>query len=234
MELFHVHLLNNKDNLYKEGNTINVNPEVFNNRIYDRINSGNANVSVKDYPNAVNQINQAIKNKGYDPLTKYVCLGDLSMYFRNVFFSQVCLGQKTYVDPEELIGFLTQASETMLAVGTNYREMALEEYRKENCPDKPSRLHSMFACSEAGIKHWVSNIHDGERDVYRIEVDDNPFVSNDMLLPDEDAPYGLKVKQAARYFKPKQKDLDPLTDEYLVQGKVKILEKVMEIRQPKH
>ena len=55
----------------------------------------------------------------------------------------------------------------------------------------------------------------------------NPFISNEVLLPSEALSYGDKINASYKYFHPKEKDLNPLTNEYLVQGKVKVLERVM-------
>ena len=116
------------------------------------------------------------------------------------------------------------------AEGINIREMAMEEYRKENCINLPSRLHSLYACSEEGIDFWATQIRDNDVDIYRIDVFDEPFLSNEALLPAEELCYGDKVKASYKYFKPNKKDLNPITNEYLVQGKVKVLEKVKEIK----
>lgn len=46
------------------------------------------------------------------------------------------------------------------------------------------------------------------------------------LLPDEEANYGDAYNQAFKYWHPKFKDVPEYTNEYLAQGKIKILCKV--------
>ena len=61
----------------------------------------------------------------------------------------------------------------------------MEEYRRNNCPELPSRLHSLFACSEEGIDYWQPKIVSHEAQIFRIDTYEEPFVSNETLLPYE-------------------------------------------------
>ena len=220
MELFHIHLLGNKDRMYKPNGEIIVDPDKFNNRLFNRIYDANTCVSGDMYDSIINEINYLLHVQHGLTLGDKVNMGEIINY---------ALYQRG-LSQEELVKVLQDTSDILLKTGTNYREMAMEEFRKNNCPEKPSRLHSLFACNEAGVNFWVQQIHDGNSDIYRIDVDNEPFVSNEELLPAESLSYGNKIQASYKYFHPRNKDLNGVTDEYLVQGRVKLLEKVGEVR----
>lgn len=219
MELYHLHLLGNHDRLYKEKSEFVVDKDKFNNRIYDRIYNMNSTVEISKYQRLVNILNNLCMQNGMPPFNDRISLGEIIEMILRIESTD-----------KELLSVLMDAKDIIFAESINMREMAMEEYRKENCINLPSRLHSLYACSEEGLDFWVSRIFDTDVDIYRIEVYDEPFLSNEQLLPSESLPYGEKIKQSYKYFHPKNKDLIPVTNEYLIQGKVKILEKVGETR----
>ncbi len=219
MELYHLHLKGNHDRLYKENSEFIIDKNKFNNRIYNRIYDMNATVDVKEYKQLVDEINLCLKEMNMPLFDDRINLGELITFI---------LMQG--VDQENLVKILNDAKKLILIEGINLREMAMEEYRKENCIELPSRLHSLYACSEEGIKFWSDRIKDGNVDVYQIDVYDEPFLSNEALLPKDTLNYGDKIASSYNYFHPKKKELNPITNEYLVQGKVKVLKKVMEIK----
>ena len=219
MELYHLHLKGNHDRLYKEKSEFIIDKDKYNNRMYDRIYNMNATVDVARYKQMVDRFNYFLQQIGMPPFEKGINLGELIGFLSLQGASE-----------EEFINILEDARKMITAEGINIREMAMEEYRRENCVNLPSRLHSLYACSEEGIDFWTTQIRDNDVDIYRIDVFDEPFLSNEALLPAEELCYGDKVKASYKYFKPKKKDLNPITNEYLVQGKVKVLEKVREIK----
>ena len=108
-------------------------------------------------------------------------------------------------------------------------EVAYEESRQKYCPTAPSRLHSLFACDEKAISYWDSILKSRRADVYRIEVSDEPLLTNPSFLPGEDVELYNKVRDARKYFSPSEVT-DSNSNEYLVTGKVLVKEKVNEIR----
>lgn len=219
MELYHLHLKGNYDRMYKKNSEFIIDKNKFNNRLYNQIYNMNATVDASRYQQMIEQFNCYLSNAGLPQLPNKVNLGEFLGF-------ALLYGASN----KEWINMLTDAKKIILAEGMNIREMAMEEYRKENCDNIPSRLHSLYACSEEGIDFWKTKIRDNDVDVYRIDVLDEPFVSNEILLPAESLCYGDKKKASYKYFNPKKKDLNPATNEYLVQGKVKILEKVTEFK----
>ena len=216
MELYHVHLVGNYDKLYKPNSEFVVDKDKFNNRIYKRIYNMNSTVETKRYQDIVNYLNTLCRRAGLGTFGNRINLGEIL----ELTLSQGCT-------QENLIKMLEDAKKICFDEGINLREMAMEEYRKNNCPKVPSRLHSLYACSEEGIDFWLSQIRDNSIEVFKIEVLDTPFLSNEVLLPYEGLSYGEKIEASYQYFHPKKKDLDPLTNEYLIQGKVKILERIL-------
>ncbi|MBO5530134.1 MAG: DUF2441 domain-containing protein [Bacilli bacterium] len=110
------------------------------------------------------------------------------------------------------------------------RKLSIEEYRKEFESNKPSRLHCLYACKEEGVNYWLDILNSKICDIYRIDTIDEPFRTNEQLLPEETSSFIESYNACKRYFNPRAKDFNGISDEYLVQGKVKLLEKVYEIR----
>ena len=212
MELYHIHLLNNHDKMFQEGAILNINPEVFNNRLYNRIYNSSTNVDKKRYEDITIAMNNLFRLHGFKGYNNFPMGEILSYAYRNI----------DSLDKATIYRLLKDASDLLLKERFNDREKALEEYRYKEHPELPSRLHSLFACREDGIEHWTSNIFDGTVDIYSIEVEEEPFLSSDLLLPDDELNYGEKIKAAQRYFEPKEKFLHTPADEYLVQGRVRL------------
>ena len=190
MELYHIHLLGNHDRLYNEGKEFVVDKNKFNNRLYNRVYEANSTVDINRYKELTDYINYLLISKGYQPFDSRINLGEIIDLYSNVRFSS------RYIPM-----LLEDSKKIAFDQGINLREMAMEEYRKENCSQLPSRMHSLFACSSDGIEYWSTQIHDSDADIYRIDAFDEPFVSNDGLLPDEGLCYGDKIQASYRYYR---------------------------------
>ena len=218
MDLYHLHLKGNHDKQYKEGSTIIINDNNFNNRLYDRVMNTGYFVKTSDYPRITIIANALNEQLGFAPLGEYVNLGEII---------PISLSYGTATDNKKI---LMEASQMLHNAAINKRELSVEEYRKNYEPTKPSRLHSLYACDESGVEYWLRCLLDGDIDIYRIEPENEPFQTNVQLLPDETTTYIDSYNAAKIYFNPRSRDLNRVSDEYLVQGRVKILEKVDEIR----
>ena len=109
------------------------------------------------------------------------------------------------------------------------REEALENYRKDNLSHLPSRLHSMFLCDNDGIEYWQDVISQNDKietETYRVLASGDIFKTNEQLLPSEILTYQETYQQAFKYWNPKFKNLPNYTNEYLIRGKIKVLEKI--------
>lgn len=65
-----------------------------------------------------------------------------------------------------------------------------------------------------------------EAAIFKVLATGTIFKTNEQLLPSENSTYGESYNVSFKYWNPKFKNLSNYTNEYLVQGKVKILEKL--------
>ena len=237
MELYHIHLLGYHDSLYKVGSTININPKIYNNRLYDRIYNKTTSPINSNYKIVEDRINESLKACGYKPFDKVpfgeiiaYLYGELSQISANEFRWLVNDNSSNIMEVLAIaLNALKDSSEYILKDEINTREMALEDYRYHYHENLPSRLHSMYACNEDGLEYWINNINDGPADIYQIDAENEPFLSSSLLLPDVSLPYGKQVELSKRYFEPKDKYLHTFADEYLVQGRVRVRSKIDEV-----
>ena len=216
MELYHLHMIGYHDNMYKPGKEFVINSKVFNNRLYTRTYESNTNVSRDRYPAVFAVIDNINRFDGFMDLGNEASLGDILPIINMAGSTR------------DKINALKDCERMLYQAEFAKRELALEDYRRDHAIDKPSRLHSLFACSEEGLNYWYSIFKEGPIDVYRIDVIDEPFQTNEQLLPTTIMSYKESYDASKRYFNPREKDLNGMTDEYLVQGRVKVLEKVLE------
>lgn len=109
------------------------------------------------------------------------------------------------------------------------REAALEDCRKEHYSELPSRLHCIYLCDYDGLEYWnniISNSGKEEVEIFRVLAQGKIFKTNEQLLPLETETYGGTYNAAFKYWNPKFKNVPNHANEYLTQGKIKILSKV--------
>ena len=217
MELYHIHVLGKHDNLFKNKEII-INKDTYNNELYERVYNSNYAVDTRKYPNTVEAINY------------FNCLSGFQNLGLNENISLIISGVINNGTLEEKLQALRDASEILHNAAMMKRELSMEEYRRDNEPNKPSRLHSFYACDSVGLSYWVDQLRGNKAaDVYVIDSIDEPFKTNEQLMPLENTNFIESYYASKNYFNPKEKDLTGKTNEYLIQGKVKILEKVFEI-----
>ena len=123
---------------------------------------------------------------------------------------------------------LKEASHMIYGMKIFMREIALEEVRRQQYPNLPSRRHSIWLCDENGIDFWKDQIsHSGQIpvDLYKVMVTGNLFQSSDEFLPNNYTNFETKLKEANNYWTAENiKEEHKM--EYLFQGKLKILEKI--------
>jgi hypothetical protein len=217
MELFHIHTLGTHDYSYVPNNIITVD-EAFNNGIYQKMYNLNMSFTPKSLPKMFEAINKDLEGMGVSRRVDKSCIDELMHYIQ--FFG---------CDENELKIFLDMSSKIIKDYRIAMNEVSYETCRQNMYPRPPSRLHSMFACTEKGVAHWDAIMKPKKADVYRIRVSDDVLLTNPSLLPPEDSELYNKVIEAREYFRPSHiEDVD--SNEYLVTGKVLIGEKVHEIR----
>ncbi len=105
------------------------------------------------------------------------------------------------------------------------REIVLERYRLEHCPELPSRLHSLWFCDSEGLDFWKTQLGENcKLQLFRVSLDGELFCSSDYWLPNRNLCVEQMYQEACLYWNP------PYTEasdrEYLFQGKVKVLEQL--------
>lgn len=217
MELYHLHLKGIRDDKWKEKKEIIIDKN-FTNRLGNKINDFNDCTSNKGLDRISNIINFGMQQNGYAPLCKMPLYGIMD-----------CSSElKLSCDEQKIL--LQELRNLAFQAAIFKREMAIENFRKDNKQELPSRLHCLYATTENGINYWRENLIDGDLEVFRIGALSEPFITSEIFIPSEDCNYDQMYNGAFRYWNPKLKNMQEDTFEYLVQGKVKILEKVDEIR----
>ena len=218
MEYYHLHTKGIKDAFWKEKREFII-TDKFKNRLYDRTNNFTSILPINDLNIIYAMLEPELRDNFYRMFGNQVNLEFLIHY---------CL--ENVVDKKVLKMLLELSKLQTYNSGMFKRELALENYRKDNFPNIPSRLHSLFVTTEDGIRFWQSRLIDSDLEVFKLDIMDEPFVTNESYLPYESLVYGDYYQAASGYWYPNLKKDNPLTREYLVQGKVKILEKVAEIQ----
>ncbi len=118
-----------------------------------------------------------------------------------------------------------KARRLILQMSIYNRELALERYRLEHCPELPSRLHSLWFCDQDGLDFWKNQLgEECKLQLFRVSLDGELFCSSDYWLPNRKLCVDQMYQEASLYWNP------PYTEasdrEYLFQGKVKVLEQL--------
>ena len=108
----------------------------------------------------------------------------------------------------------------------DFREMILEDVRLRYFNDRPSRNRCMWLTDEKSLPFWLGQLKE-DKELYKVDVDGNIFVSTDRLLPDGYMPRELIYNKAFDYWDPRKENLEYAKDkEYLFEGRVRILKRV--------
>lgn len=105
------------------------------------------------------------------------------------------------------------------------RETALENYRLHKNYTYPSRLHSIYLTDELGIESWCKKLG-GNLELFRVEVEGNIFKTSEFFIPDETLSYEQAFNESFHYWNPNFKKAPNDANEYLIQGNIKVLEKI--------
>ena len=131
------------------------------------------------------------------------------------------------VDLETIIGLLKASSAIITNANMYNRESMLENYRKENNPNLPSRLHSIWLTDNKSLNFWKEQLEKRKKLVlYRVSVTGNLFKSSDSFIPGDELTAKEMYEASSAYWNPVFSKEDLCKAEYLFQGKVKVLEKI--------
>ena len=137
-----------------------------------------------------------------------------------------------YIDsdmsPEERIEYIKNIQNQIFSYERIVRELALEDARLKYAPFKPSRLTSIWLTKEDALEYWGQVIKDSE--LYEVSVTGKLFHTSSEQLPlvSEQRSYYEMVRNCKKYWRPSISlfTSDKTKDEYLFQGKVKVLKKI--------
>ena len=216
-ELYHLHLKGNRDDKWKEKKEIIIN-DSFTNRLGKKVNNFNdctTNPKLNEVSDIINNLFEYAGYKSFSRMPLYLILDHVL---------------NTNIDLETQKIILQEVRNLAFQAEIFKRETAMENYRKDNNKELPSRQHCLYATTESGIEYWKNKIIDGDIDIFRIETLEEPFKTSEIFIPDESSTYEEMYNSSFRYWNPKFKNIPEETSEYLVKGKIKILEKVDEIK----
>lgn len=149
--------------------------------------------------------------------------GGGALNFYDVIYAALSINQ---INKKELENLLKWSYKVTYAANEFKRESALENYRLANTPALPSRLHSIYLTDEKGIIAWKDKFGTTDLSLYRVEAEGNIFKTNEQLLPMETLPYKDVYDSAYNYWHPNFRKVPEDSNEYLVQGKIRVLEKI--------
>lgn len=218
-ELYHLHLKGIRDDKWKEKKEIIITND-FTNRLGKRINSFNDCTENSQLNSISNKLNNFLQYNGYQSFSK------MPMYM----ILDYVLNSNEKIDLKTQKAILEEIRVLVFNAAMLKRETAMENYRKDNKENLPSRQHCLYATTEKGINYWANRITDNDIEIFRIEALEEPFKTSEAFIPDESSTYEEMYKKSFKYWNPKFKNIDEESSEYLVQGKVKILEKVAEVK----
>ena len=218
MELYHLHLKGINDHFWKPRKEIVV-TDKFNNRLAKKINNFSTATDETRIEELYNIHNLVLNANGYYCFDKTNLDDLIDCYLHMKDFNPEL---NKYV-----LELLRKSREIISNASMFKREMAMEEYRKDHNPSLPSRMHCIYALEEKDIPIWSQKLVDGDLEVFRIETLEEPFKTSEQLIPVEHLSYKDYYDASYNYWNPHKADINC---EYLVKGKVKVKEKVDEIK----
>lgn len=221
-ELYHLHLKGNQDEKWKEKKELNITPD-FTNRLGKKVKNFNDCTTRPELNYISNYLNIIFGQNGYQTFSR------MPLYL----IIDTILDPNNKIDPKTQRVILEEARRIAFTASILKREAAMEEYRQLHKAELPSRMHCVYATTENGIEYWSNLITDNDVDILRIETLEEPFKTSELFIPTEDSTYEEMFSNSFRYWNPKFKNIPEETSEYLIKGKIKVLEKVGEIKRPR-
>ena len=180
--------------------------------------------------------------------------GDEPNTFRHAFLNRSCTFiEKTIIDEQgregnfrrDILEFFTPEKIRTLPVDkqlevlvaarqyiqnskVDFREIILEDVRRELYPQYPSRYSCFWLTDKDSLPFWEDMLKTKERShqIFEVEPQGKIFVSTDDLLPECHHPHNMQYEEAIRYWDPKPSDLEKNTREYLFEGKLTLTKRV--------
>ena len=206
MKLYHIHLNSEYNDLFKEGATLHPGQDF--NLLHQHFLMSSSSYLVKQ---------KEIDNKTFN---FYNC-------FDEYFGKKLRRKNITKVEFKRMAEFIKMYVHDS---SMDFRELILEEIRREYYSNLPSRYKCMWLTDRDSISHWIETLRIKRGyQVFKVEVNGNIFTSADSLLPPINLPHGEIYDLSHKYWNPDSSYLEQAKDrEYLVEGEVKLLEKLVD------
>lgn len=107
---------------------------------------------------------------------------------------------------------------------TLIRELVYEEVRNSQFKELPSRRHCIWLCDNDSLRFWINNL-DNDYEIYKVKATGNLHKCYADTLDDENINYQILYQKAMDYWSGKCYG-NPLEKEYLLEGKIRIIEKI--------
>lgn len=194
-EMFHFHKIGIEDYNWKIGNTFNI----------DKYFESNYSIIFRNFNTNVKT------NDGYKSID-----GIIDYYLKKDF------------DMEELIKLLKDARDIIYLTNIFKRELALEYVRKIKFENLPSRRNSIWVTDSEGINFWknsLSKTADGkDLKLYKVSLTGIIFMTSDYYIPEDDYLFEHSLRASENYWNPDFSKIKKDRNEYLFQGKLKIID----------
>ena len=203
-QLYHIHISNRFDDQFKEGNTI----------------------YIGDEPNS---FRHAFLNRSCTFVEKVEVLSDgkEQHFHRDIldFFNPEKIRE---LPVDKQLEVLLAARQYIQNSKVDFREIILEDVRRELHPNLPSRYNCFWLTDKDSLPFWEDMLKTKERkhEIYEVEPNGKIFVSTDDLLPACHHPHNMQYNEAINYWDPKPSDLEKNTREYLFEGELKLTKRV--------
>lgn len=106
------------------------------------------------------------------------------------------------------------------------RELVYEEIRLKKYPDYPSRQHCIWLCNKENLGTWLNALKEGQLEIYKVRVTGKIHKCYGGALENTNINYKLLCEKAEEYWSGKCVG-DPEAKEYLLEGKVEVIEKIV-------
>ncbi|MCR4581420.1 MAG: hypothetical protein K5666_02790 [Bacilli bacterium] len=177
-------------------------------------------IPYSDLPKLLKDLNKYLSKKGnYEMVSK---LGD-DRYIEEIV--KLAYQSEDYKKHQEQIPKLLRACGNMIISQDQIlSELAFEQYRLVNCPLKPSRMHTMYACTEKSLDYWLRNMDIESAEIFEVEtdIDEKRLLKTNPVTDLSTESFGNRVIKAQRYFMPSEFRIDERTTEVLLEGNVTI------------
>lgn len=220
-ELYHIHTKGIRDDKWKVNKELIISDNFVNSlgKKCNEFNDCNTSNKLNDICDRINYVLNSFGFDSYENMPIHLIIEQLLIDEQNNRMDKNVL-----LEVLKLVKFLSYNASIFK------REMAMEQYRKDNNSNLPSRLHCVYATDEDSLDTWRKKAINNDIEVYRIDIFEEPFKTSEIFIPDESFSYKDMYSNSYNYWNPKFKNIGNASNEYLVKGKIKILEKVAEFK----